>query len=954
MTGVFVAVSVLASLPFLWILARRPVLRRLAFRNATRRPREATLVVVGSMLGATIITGSFVVGDAMNASIRQIAHEHLGPVDELVLARDESAWQELSTRLAKLPRADVDGVLPFATMDAAVTSYKKGRIVSAPRSQILRVDFTAARTFGGDPHATGVWGKDPDGSHAAISADLARILDVRPGDVVYVTAYGSRSTFLIDRIFPRRGIAGFNVGEAGDQQESRNVILPASSFDAIRGKLSPFAAPPSWAVLVSNRGGVEDGVHSTAAVDAQIRQTAAGLEPQIVDIKQIVLDQAEASGKGFTQMFSTMGSFGILAGLLLLVQLFVMLAAERKPELGMARAVGMRRASLVGGFATEGWLYALVASTLGLLSGLGLGWTLVAVSKQIFNTDHNQFNLFFVVNPRSLAEAFAISFLIALVTVLATSARVSRLNIIRAIREIPEPPPRRKRRWLVAGGLLAALGLVWTASALANTEPFGLMLGPTFFLFGLAPILARVAPARTTTSLLASIVIVWEAVVLAVFPDAAEGASVTIYVLQGIVLTSAAVVLVTLQQERIRRFAKRLGMRGLSTRLGLAYPLARPARTGLTVAMYALVVFILTFITTISHLIDSNAETAKADVRGGFAAVVSSSAANPVQAGRLAALGGVRAVAPLPRISGNFTVAGMTKAAPWHLSAFDERLVAQGAPRLEDRGGYRSDAAAWRAVLTNPNLVIVDPAFLQTGGGPPNFKAEIGTRINLEDPLSGRTRVLRVAAIAPSDMYIMNGAFYGVHGAERLFGDRLVPNRFYVALDRGVDAAAFASSVQGRFIDNGTEASSIDELMDEAFTMSNQIFQLFEGYLALGLLVGIAGIAVVMIRAVRERRRQIGTLRAIGFGSRTVGRSFAIETGFIALEGTVIGASLALVTLYTLVTRSDAMGTSAFSVPWVPLLALLLGTVAASLLATVAPAVSAARIRPAVALRTTD
>ena len=81
MTAGAIGICLLLSLPFLYVIARKPVLRRMAFRNATRRPREAALVVVGSMLGAAIITGSFVVGDAMNASIRQIAHEHLGPGD---------------------------------------------------------------------------------------------------------------------------------------------------------------------------------------------------------------------------------------------------------------------------------------------------------------------------------------------------------------------------------------------------------------------------------------------------------------------------------------------------------------------------------------------------------------------------------------------------------------------------------------------------------------------------------------------------------------------------------------------------------------------------------------------------------------------------------------------------------------------------------------------------------
>jgi putative ABC transport system permease protein len=142
--------------------------------------------------------------------------------------------------------------------------------------------------------------------------------------------------------------------------------------------------------------------------------------------------------------------------------------------------------------------------------------------------------------------------------------------------------------------------------------------------------------------------------------------------------------------------------------------------------------------------------------------------------------------------------------------------------------------------------------------------------------------------------------------------------------------------------------------MDEAFTMTHQIFQLFQGYLAMGLLVGIAGIAVVMVRAVRERRRQIGTLRALGFPAQSVGRSFAIEAGYVALQGTVIGVLVALLTLYTIIARSDAMGDLEFAVPIAQLSILLVATVAASLLATVAPALAATRIRPAVALRMTD
>jgi putative ABC transport system permease protein len=953
MTGTATILVLLLSAPFLFVLARRPILRRLALRNAVRRPREAALVVIGSMLGAAIITGSFVVGDAMNASIRQIGHSHLGPADELVLARDRGEWNDLSVLLKPLPARtrSIDGVLPIATMQAGVTARVGGEVSAAPRAQVVGVDFRAGRRFGRDPRATGLPGQIPPAGHAAVTTDLAAALGVRPGDRIAVTAYGNRTVLGVERIVPRRGIAGFNLGP---EQDSRNVLVSFATFDAIRGRSAVVGAPPTWGVLVSNRGGVESGVGETDAARTAIATAAGPIAPEVLNVKKDLLDTADATGDGFSQMFTATGSFGVIAGLLLLVQLFVMLAAERKPELGMARAVGMRRRWLVAGFATEGWLYALVATAVGTAVGVGLGRVLIAFSQRIFSTEHSKIDLMFVVRPPSLALAFAIAFVFALLTILVTSVRVSRLNIIRAIRDIPEPPSRRRRRWLVGGVVLAALGGLWTVAAVASTEPFGLIMGPTLLIGGLTPALARLASSTRAISLVAVVLIAWCAVAYAVFPDAAEGSSNMIYVVQGIVLTGGAVLLATVQQERISSLLKRLGGRRLAVRLGLAYPLARRSRTGLTVAMYALVVFILVFITTISHLINNVADNASAAVRGGYDVYISSSTANPIDEVALRRFAPIVAAAPLATTSANFTTGATTDPARWNMTAFDGRLVDGGAPELQDRGRYASDRAAWEAVLYDPSKIIVDEAFLQQGGGPPDYQAKIGSPLTLEDPVSGRHLLVTVAAISYSDYFINNGAWYGAEGANALFGSRLVPSRYYVALNPGDDPDAFAAAVQGHFLANGTEAASIGSLMDEAFTMTNQMFQLFEGYLALGLLVGIAGIAVVMIRAVRERRRPIGTLRAIGYPSRTIGRSFAIETAFIAIEGTIIGASLALLTLYTLVTRSDAMGDVTFSVPWLPLVALLVGTVAASLLATVAPAVSASRIRPAVALRTTD
>ena len=212
-------------------------------------------------------------------------------------------------------------------------------------------------------------------------------------------------------------------------------------------------APPNWLVAVSNVGGVESGAALSDRGRRRHRQAAAGSIPRSPE-KQTVLDIADEVGKGFTEMFTAMGSFGVFAGLLLLINLFVMLAAERKAELGMARAVGMRRSALVGAFATEGFLYALAATLFGTTLGIGLGRVLVELS-QAHSARSTASSTCTSLEGSQPRQTFTISFVVAMVTIVVMSVRVSRLNIIRAIRDIAEPPPKRQRRWLFIGGAAA-------------------------------------------------------------------------------------------------------------------------------------------------------------------------------------------------------------------------------------------------------------------------------------------------------------------------------------------------------------------------------------------------------------------------------------------------------------------------------------------------------------------
>jgi putative ABC transport system permease protein len=153
-------------------------------------------------------------------------------------------------------------------------------------------------------------------------------------------------------------------------------------------------------------------------------------------------------------------------------------------------------------------------------------------------------------------------------------------------------------------------------------------------------------------------------------------------------------------------------------------------------------------------------------------------------------------------------------------------------------------------------------------------------------------------------------------------------------------------------------AAVIVDAARDATSFVKDIVNLYRSDLGIGLVVGVAGIGVVLIRSVRERNRQIGTLRAMGFEARQIGRAFMIEGAFVGLQGVVVGIGLGVLTLIS-ISRTAAMK-DLFGYhpprPGLPISIAVLGATlfVAAVLASVGPARAASRIPPAVALRLVD
>ena len=136
-----------------------------------------------------------------------------------------------------------------------------------------------------------------------------------------------------------------------------------------------------------------------------------------------------------------------------------------------------------------------------------------------------------------------------------------------------------------------------------------------------------------------------------------------------------------------------------------------------------------------------------------------------------------------------------------------------------------------------------------------------------------------------------------------------------------------ASSIEAAFAAaRGVVADSLEQELDDAAAAQSTAFQyLFEGFMGLGLIVGIAALGVIAFRTVAERRQQIGMLRALGCTRRLVALSFFMESSFIALAGIVMGLLLGSALSYNLLSSPELIGESGAEIDFrLPLARLLL------------------------------
>ena len=1101
---IVVAIAAVAAAVIAFIFFKRPILVRMGLRNIPRRRAQTVLVTMGLTLATIIVTIAFSTGDSLAVSIRNLALDSLERIDHFITA-EEVAVDAASDAAGGIPNqvlldlqshfADDDRVeaifgsrfnlVPIEHPDAGQVEPQFFLVGMDPA---LADELQAVRDEGGDLLRISELGPN----EIVINERAARELDAEPGDRVRLYVLGAPRQFTVAAIGRDAVLTGnLEAGGAGG-------LLPMEAYQALLGpRLSP---PDQWdSILVSAAGGVEAPLEFSEALDRDLEAAFDQLERQNPDlylsnglsrfasdaVKADSLEDAELIANVFTTLFLFMGSFSVAAGVLLIFLIFAMLAEERKPEMGIARAVGMQRNDLIQMFISEGMVYNMGAAVVGVVLGLLFAIGLIAALNQGFESFGFQFA--WSVTVKSLVISACIGIVITFITVVFSSFRAARLNIVAAIRDIPEAQyeetyPLTPWRVLrnILGVFTTAIGLV-----LLITTPITLILGapialvlnmigsrwarrlaPWVLLFGwrvlrwnpqwwvlfiigglylldlglgqesffpymtgvsLIPLgivmglnKLRLGGRRINQRLLYTVgagfvMFLWFAPNdwhESFFDNNLNGGP-ELFVLAGTMLTAAGTLLLVFNLDLIvggiRRAVGGIGRMAPVIRTAAAYPAAARYRTGMTIAMIALITFALVNFSTINASF-SQAFTGN-DTAGGFEVLAFNTDVNAItdiraglsDAGAADVLDGIENAGRVEAGPQRGTRAVTVLTERWdpvaerHIleSDGDIRIVETDLSevRLEDRdavviGGvndefidgqeiklqaisyrYADERAVWSALRSGEMVAVatvdaISGAFGFVGNdldpwGAPDSVTDESTllpRIVVEVGQGERARQVEVIAVLER----VSGAFVDLDGEEGGLPTLLLPEaiaaqvtgpsestRHYISIKDEADSLDVAQGIEREL---RIFAVDIKGELERQQSTQSSILALFQGFIGIGLVAGLAALGVIALRAVVERRQQIGVLRAIGFQARLVGFELLLEMGFIALLGLGLGTALALGLAWRLFAEGT-FGEISMYIPLGTILPILIGAFIASLVLTYFPARQAARTTIAEALR---
>jgi putative ABC transport system permease protein len=950
--GLFVAAYAILSL----IALRRPLFARIAIREATRRPWQSALVVAGLMIGSGAILVSEVMQNSADDSLTAGAFQSWGRVDLTVSAPDNGYFdptiaQALANDLQV--RQSAAGVQAGVELVGSVADLDRGSTNAFVR--VIGFDPATQPGFGRFRLVDGAetFGEKLQPGQVFIGQSLATAIGARVGDHLRVSIGQSNGDAKNGDLAVAGILAPVGPGSYGLRPA---VFAPLQTMDGLIGtqqiNIIRIAAPGD------GQPELDAGHRLVPIVAAALTRVPEASQLQVREAKADDVtaarqqqDPGNATG-GFTGVLSVIV---LLAGLVLVVNLMATLVEERRPRLAVLRALGLSRLGLIVALCTEGALYSLVAAVLGIVPGLLVSWVLVATTIRGSGGVGagggiglgRDLSVELSVRPAAVALAITAGAAVTLAAVILAAVLRSDMTIAAAIRDLPDPKNVNRgslsSRLRSFGLALASLVALFNPLAEFPGAPLRLLGGTGLIMFAALAMRGRVPDrARLTAAGLA--LAAWALTSLTLSYSSSTSQSGGIELFLAIPVTALGLSLAVVSNVRLLERAASVaggasGRLRATLRLALAYLIRRPLRASLTIGTLAMLLSVIVLYNVL--ISDLANQTRQSDARAPYDISVFMPAQRSMDLpAALQAQVATSLSIPTRSYLGPVQVSSPVGApALWHqerLSLYEltPELVTNppmGRDMTNRLPQFPDDAAAWRAVQNDASWV---------------FWTRFNTDVRLTF-LGSEGLVTRSVAGDLGDP-ILDGII-GSPQALAPFGNLPLGTTVLVKAKPGVDPHALAAQIHQALLVEGAQVTATADL----FRQRDVAFQLFASvpvlFMRMGIVIGILSLAILALRAVVQRRRSIGVLRALGYRRGEVVAGVVTEATVTTTCGALVGIVTGIAASYLYVNGTTAP--TSFSVDVVSLAGTLALMYAAVLLATLGPALAAARTPPAQALR---
>ncbi len=413
------------------------------------------LTALAIFLGTSFIAGSYVFTDTLGGLFDDLFSSAFAGTDVVVQATLDEDLTFVQRQ--RFDPGVVDDILAVEGVAAAEGTVGGFANLATPDGELL--GGQGAPTLGsawievGNPFELRD-GRPPAGpGELVLDKASADRFELAVGDEVQVISLGRPELFQVVGLIGLGTSDGFGGATAiGVDFETADRIFGADGqIDAVNVVADDGVDPAALAERIGTV--LPEGVQ---AVDARL-----AAEEQLAGFKDAL---------GFINTFLLVfGLVALFAGTFLIQNTFQIIVTQRTRELALLRAIGATRAQVIRMVIGEAVLVALLASSLGVVGGIGLA-NLIRLAFETFGGDIPGGNL--VVAPRTVAVALGTGLVVTLLSAIVPALNASRIAPIAAMREaLARPRAKSLRRRSAIGGALTVLGLVLLFLGLQGTVP---------------------------------------------------------------------------------------------------------------------------------------------------------------------------------------------------------------------------------------------------------------------------------------------------------------------------------------------------------------------------------------------------------------------------------------------------------------------------------------------------